>query len=215
MTDGIRAELVVHGPTNCPVAQVSAAREEPVTDVTWTRQGDRLVEEFRLGADADNTAAALAEAEPVVDVGDDRVYRFERDADATCACGVVEALGHPLADVRVEDGALVVTLHLDGVESLRDVVEDLEAVADHVEVSYLVHAAADGDGATDRTVVDRGTLTERQREVLRTAHEMGYFEYPRDANATEVAEALDIGISTFAEHLAAAQGKLLDEVKIS
>lgn len=215
MTDGVRAELVVHGPSNCPVARVSTAGEEPVTDVTWTRQGNRLVEEFRVDGGTDGTATALADAEPLVDVGDDRVYRFERDADVTCACSVVESLGHPLSDVRVVDGALVLTLHLDGIEPLREVVADLETVADRVEVGYLVHAAADDDSATDRTVVDRGTLTERQREVLQTAHEMGYFEYPREANATEVAKALDIGISTFAEHLAAAQGKLLEELRIS
>jgi len=43
---------------------------------------------------------------------------------------------------------------------------------------------------------------------------MGYFERPRDANAGAVAEALDIAPSTFAEHLAAAQRKLLDEALV-
>jgi hypothetical protein len=41
---------------------------------------------------------------------------------------------------------------------------------------------------------------------------MGYFEHPRTANAGEVADELDISRSTFAEHLAAAQSKLLDAV---
>ncbi|MFW6000412.1 MAG: helix-turn-helix domain-containing protein, partial [Halorubrum sp.] len=54
-------------------------------------------------------------------------------------------------------------------------------------------------------------LTDRQCEVLRTAYRMGYFERPRDANASEVADALDISPSTFAEHLATAQRKLLEE----
>ncbi|PSQ41211.1 helix-turn-helix domain-containing protein, partial [Halobacteriales archaeon SW_12_71_31] len=80
-------------------------------------------------------------------------------------------------------------------------------------VRYLVHAGVDGEGDDgDRTLVDRDALTDRQREVLRTAYEMGYFEYPRESNATEVAAALDISPSTLAEHLAAAQGKLLDEL---
>jgi predicted DNA binding protein len=60
--------------------------------------------------------------------------------------------------------------------------------------------------------VDRGKLTDRQLEVLETAHGMGYYQYPRGANASEVAEALDICPSTLAEHLAAAQTKLLDDV---
>lgn len=60
--------------------------------------------------------------------------------------------------------------------------------------------------------VDRGKLTDRQLEVLETAHELGYYQYPRGSNATEVAEVLDICPSTLAEHLAAAQTKLLADV---
>ena len=41
---------------------------------------------------------------------------------------------------------------------------------------------------------------------------MGYFEYPRESNASEVAAALDIEPSTFTQHLNAAQTKLLDEL---
>ncbi len=203
----------MHGPSNCPVTALSTAQEEPVTDVTWTRGGDTVTEEFRVAGALDDTqAAAVADADPVLDVGEERVYQFARDADATCACEVVEALGHPLADVRVEHGTLVLTLHLDAVDELREVVGDLDATAERVEVRYLVHTGVDADDGGDRTLVDRDALTDRQREVLRTAYDMGYFEYPRESNATEVAEELDISPSTLAEHLAAAQGKLLDEL---
>ena len=41
---------------------------------------------------------------------------------------------------------------------------------------------------------------------------MGFFEHPREANAEAVAAALDITPSTFAEHLAAAQSKLVDSI---
>ena len=61
-------------------------------------------------------------------------------------------------------------------------------------------------------IVDRGVLTDRQREVLRVAFEMGYFERPRETNAEAVAAALGIAPSTLAEHLAAAQSKLTDAV---
>ncbi|MFB6206507.1 MAG: helix-turn-helix domain-containing protein [Haloglomus sp.] len=210
MTTGVRAELAVHEPANCPVAAVSETA--PVTEVTWGRAGETVVEEFRVDSAVDDDAAALADAEPVLDVGDERVYQFERDTDGTCACEVIEGLGSPVADVWVESGTLVLTLHLPSVERLREIVAELDAVAEDVTVQYLVHAAADGEGGSDRTIFDRGQLTDRQREVLRTAYEMGYFEYPREANATAVADELDIGLSALAEHLAAAQGKLLSEV---
>jgi hypothetical protein len=44
------------------------------------------------------------------------------------------------------------------------------------------------------------------------AHRMGYFDYPRQSNASEVADALGVAPSTFTEHLTAAQSKLLDAV---
>ena len=50
--------------------------------------------------------------------------------------------------------------------------------------------------------------------MVETAHEMGYFEYPRGANAEEVAAELDVHPSTLAEHLAAAQAKLLDQLLV-
>ena len=216
MSTGVRAELAVHGAANCPVASLSAASGAPVTDVTWTRGGEGdLTEEFRVDAGVPAAdAASAAGAEPVLEVGDDRVYRFGRDADHACACEAVEALGCPVADVRVDRGVLVLTLHLEGVERLREVVAALDERAERVEVRYLVQSTAGGDGGADPTLVDRGRLTDRQREVLRTAYRMGYFEYPRSANATEVAEELGIGLSTLAEHLAAAQSKLLAELLV-
>jgi len=210
---GVRAEIAVHGPANCPVTQLSAESDTAISDVTWAQTDGVFTEEFRVDkAVAEANAASVADADPIVEVGDEQVYRFDRGADHECACSVVESLGNPLADVRVASGTLVLTLHLPQVDALREVVERLDDVADRVEVRYLVHATADGEASADRTVVDRGRLTDRQREVLGTAYEMGYFEYPKDANATIVAGALDIGLSTFAEHLAAAQSKLLDEM---
>jgi hypothetical protein len=65
---------------------------------------------------------------------------------------------------------------------------------------------------SDLVTVDRSDLTERQREVLATAYEAGYFDHPKGANAGEVATSLDIDRSTFSEHIAAAQRKLLSSL---
>ena len=214
MSEGVRAELAVHEPANCPLASLAAESDAPVTDVTWAAGDDAVAEEFRVAADAvPADAAALDSLAPVVDVGDERVYRFERDPDVSCACELVESLGSPVADVRLRDGTLVLTLHVANVERLRAVVAELASAAEGVELRYLVHTGAEDDPpAADPTFVDRARLTDRQREVLRTAHAMGYFEYPRGANATAVADELGIGVSTFAEHLAAAQRGLLDDL---
>jgi predicted DNA binding protein len=52
-------------------------------------------------------------------------------------------------------------------------------------------------------------LTDRQREVLETAYEAGFYEWPRESTGEEVAAKLDIASATFAEHIAAAERKLL------
>ncbi|GAB3326343.1 hypothetical protein GCM10027355_29470 [Haloplanus salinarum] len=48
--------------------------------------------------------------------------------------------------------------------------------------------------------------------MVETAHEKGYVEYPRGTNAAEVAAEPNVHPSTLAEHLAAAQAKLLDQL---
>jgi hypothetical protein len=68
------------------------------------------------------------------------------------------------------------------------------------------------ESESDLLFVDRSILTDRQHEVLSVAHEMGYFTHPREANAQAVASALDISASTFAEHLAAGQSKLMRSI---
>jgi predicted DNA binding protein len=95
-------------------------------------------------------------------------------------------------------------------ESVREIVTVLKEQYD-VSLECLTRSAT-ADGESDRVFVDRSVLTERQREVLETALEMGYFDHPKNANATEVAAALDISRSTFAEHVSAAQSKLLQSI---
>lgn len=51
-------------------------------------------------------------------------------------------------------------------------------------------------------------LTDKQREAHRVAYFEGYFENPRESNATEVAESIGVSHSTFLQHLRAAQKKL-------
>lgn len=55
-------------------------------------------------------------------------------------------------------------------------------------------------------------VTNRQREVLQTAHEMGYYEVPRQVSTADIAEALSVDPSTIAEHLQRAERNLMNEI---
>jgi predicted DNA binding protein len=147
--------------------------------------------------------------EQVFEYESEAVYRLERTAGTGCACERIELQGCPVREMSAHDGQLLVTFIADDVATLRAVVSDLRDREPSVSVRCLKRSSAD---QTERETmfIDPESFTERQREVLRTAHERGYFDHPKRANATEVSAELDIATSTFAEHLAAAQTKLMD-----
>jgi predicted DNA binding protein len=164
------------------------------------------VEQFEAAGAVDESRV-----DRLFDYGDCAVYEFDRNGQSPCFCDAVESRMGPVTDVVATDGTLRVTVHADDVDALRDVLRDLTETFGDVSLDSLVRADADGAGA-DVVPVDRSRLTDRQREVLETAFEMGYFDYPRDSNATAVAADLEIEPSTFSEHLAVAQRKLLESV---
>ncbi|SDY00902.1 PAS domain-containing protein [Halobellus clavatus] len=54
----------------------------------------------------------------------------------------------------------------------------------------------------------KAELTGRQQAALTRAYTAGYFEWPHEATGEEIAESMNIGRSTFHQHLRAAQRKL-------
>lgn len=93
-------------------------------------------------------------------------------------------------------------------------VGDHEALADRVAdyenagADVLLRTLTDYDGPDNPLAA----TTDRQREVLETAFEVGYFEVPREATTEDVAATLDLDPSTVREHLQRAQRNLLGEL---
>lgn len=54
------------------------------------------------------------------------------------------------------------------------------------------------------------SLTDRQRDTLRTAYASGFFDSPRQVSGEELGEVMDITRATFHQHLRAAERKMLD-----
>lgn len=206
-SSGIRAEVAIRSPSGCPVAEVSAetgAASHTVSRGMGPPEGGPVTEEFLLDAEVE---VDRADVERVFSYGGRDVYRFERDRGVSCPCETIERHDCPVVDVRTRDGVLDVVFHAPDMDRLRAVVSDVRAAFDQVEVRRLLRSTEDRS-ESELVFVDAGSLTDRQREVLETAHEMGYFDHPKGANAGQVAEALGITTSTFTEHLSAAQSKL-------
>ncbi len=85
-------------------------------------------------------------------------------------------------------------------EDLKAIVEDFRKVGS-VTLGSLSEF---GEGSS--------SLTPRQREVVETALDAGYFEWPREVTSEELAARLDISRPTFLEHLRKAEGTLLSQM---
>jgi predicted DNA binding protein len=68
-----------------------------------------------------------------------------------------------------------------------------------------------GDYDPDRTALG-DALTERQREILRVAIDMGYYEEPRQANYEDMAAELNLSSGTVGEHLRKIESAVLKRV---
>lgn len=209
MAAGIRAELVVDGIEGCPATAISRTHpvDSVVTDRRPTADGG-VVGELTLTHEPGSDPAP-AGADRVFADGSQSVYRFTTD-EADCPCGRIPDHGCPVRDLRAEGGSLVCSFLAPDTETVREIVSDLRSCSETVRLRRLTRSAPDDQQAL--LVVDRSAFTDRQYEVLQTAHEMGYFDSPKRAGGDAVAERLEISVATFSEHLAVAQRKLLDQL---
>lgn len=204
---GVRAEIQIENPPTCQIAAVSRETDSVHSiSRSATPVDETVTEEFTVDSPIDS-----AEMEEVFSHDSQSVYRFSRGQKQDCACELVENHNVPIETVEADDGTLVLTFYAPNPDALREIIVDLRSEFDGVSLQRLTRS--EGANSEESLVfVDQNALTERQKEVLKTAHEMGYFSHPKDANATEVADELDINRSTFAEHLAAAQSTILDAI---
>jgi predicted DNA binding protein len=162
--------------------------------------------------------------------GDLAGFRDELEPSAA----VVAADVSPVTEDRFY---VLLTLDASGSSAVRDVFELLttDGVVVVKPVVYrdgAVHANVVGDGATLQAAMERlppfvdvrideigsydggpdapaAQLSERQREAVLAAMELGYYDHPRQATHEEVAAAIGVAPSTASEHLQKAESKLV------
>lgn len=210
MPPGIRVTVEFPVPDICPIVELSNAVgttiESVSTSVCPPGRGESVTE---FSADTDGVPDTNATL--VFSHGSTYRYRLTHEGDASCPCECLGQFGCPVARYVAQDGTLTVVFYATGYEQLRRIVGELRERFPDGDLKRLVRSPS-GEQTHEGVFVDRNKLTARQLEVLETAHEMEYFERPRGANATEIAAELGISPSTFREHLAAAQRKLLGDV---
>jgi len=214
MSSGIRATVSFAGPLKCPIAQFSAATGAVIEQVSTSvalAGSDGSVTEFLAPERDTATGTEIDGVWPVFSYGARTLYRTEHGDEERCPCECLGRFGSPVHRYVARDGGLRLVFHAEDFATLQTIVGELRERYPSLDVQRLLQPPLEGT-PEERVFVNRGKLTDRQYEVLAIAYEMGYFERPKGANATEVAEELDISPSTFTEHLMAAQRKLLEDV---
>ncbi|WP_458206965.1 PAS domain S-box protein [Haladaptatus sp. NG-SE-30] len=151
-------------------------------------------------------------------------------AEQSDAIGHIRALGNSLFEITIIESSPILSL-IDHGASIRN------ATAERGEARIIADVPPDADvrstaealaaafpttelvgkrdrGRPVRTVEEswvelENDLTERQLAALRTAYVAGYFEWPRESTAEDVAEALGVTPATLHQHVRKAEQKLL------
>jgi len=197
---------------DCPLA--AATRETGATVDASPPQlredGYALVQCSTSASDADALADALD--------ADDRV-RYLHAAAAGDRVNLRCLSKQPCVVKRLTDAGFVVESmrYDDGEERYtgavvgHDVLEGVMAAAGET-VGVTLQRVYPLGGEDDDAVADRYPFTAPQEEAVRTAHELGYFEVPRAADAGDVADALGVSKSAFLERLRRGQAALYEHL---
>jgi DNA-binding CsgD family transcriptional regulator len=183
---------------------------ERATALQWNYTGDALGILHYVVGDPEALEAAMQEIPEVVG------YELAPVTDRSCYVYVRDATTGPLRDLfaPVTTGGILVVPPVeyqpDGTVAFsmfgpdEELQEAVTSVPDPVEVT--IEAVG---GLADTTVTVEAALTDRQREIVKTAVAMGYYDVPRTTSQEEIASELDAAPSTIAEHLRKAESRMI------
>lgn len=112
----------------------------------------------------------------------------------------------PDEEVRIYDGAEYWTVIAS--QSRSAIHTKLEEIRQEMNAEISIESMKSA-GKKPSSTPGGHELSERQREVLELAQCKGYYTWPRETSASDLAEELDISKTTLLEHLRKAEAKLL------
>lgn len=210
----VRVRITAHGQAGDIHPMYGVMTEAPfierATAVQWNYTGDALGILHYVKGDADALERAMQEIPEVVG------YDIERIDGRSCYVYVRDATTDSLQEMfgPISSGGLVVVPPIeydpDGTVafSIFGPDDELQDALKGISVPVDVTIEAVG-GLAGTTAAVETLLTDRQREVVETAVELGYYDVPRTASQEDIAVELDCAPSTIAEHLRKAESRVL------
>jgi hypothetical protein len=141
---------------------------------------------------------------------------LEQEGEGTYVCffrgktgpgfpGIVRAFpGYPCLPIEIRDGRVKVTF-LGSAKAVREFLEAFESVGLHYKLILLTNAKFPPNSPL-------GCLTEKQRRVIVTAFNLGYYDMPKKIESKELARRLSIREPTLVRHRRKAERRLLAEI---
>ncbi|WP_049937625.1 bacterio-opsin activator domain-containing protein [Haloplanus natans] len=138
--------------------------------------------------------------------------RFEQRLADPPLTSIVADYGGNVEGGTIEDGEYSATVQFPPGTNVRRVVERLQETP--LEVRVVSQRQVIREHPSSQRVLHTlaENLTERQRAALEAGYFGGFFAWPRHRSGEDIAASLDIGASTFHQHVRKAERKLLDVV---
>jgi len=185
----VKGRFTVYADSDESLEALTAAIEESRhTDTVW-----RLDESYdfgsRLPTPGNATQSVVVEYDEGTSIN-----------DALVSNGFI-----PDKAVWIHDGREYWTVVIDeDREQIKARLEDVRETMDaEIDIQHIVSDNRESGG-----VLRQDILSERQRDVFELARERGYYEWPREVSATDLAEELGVSKATVLEHLRKAESRL-------
>jgi AraC-like DNA-binding protein len=189
----VELEIDRHCEEDCPIAGLSNTEANGQVQMT----GSRCYATLAFGDDGD---------------GEEHVSLFTASVEDTCACARVCGPGFTPVSLTVENGSLVVRAYVDSRDRLTAVIDSLRESDDEWRLRRLTtpDRKRDIDAGLATQLFEEVSVTEKQREAVRAAVEMGYYDEPRKASLADLASRLGISRSALSQRLNAVESKLVE-----
>lgn len=214
-TDPVTRVEFVLSDERYPFVHASMKGYQTLLQEILPRGDGRFAEFFHITGESEDELAGISETHDSLEVrilrryDDGTLYEFEVAED--CPVVFLGKQGSLPRDVYSVDGEGRIGAEIRSSEDASAIIEAFLAAHPDAELALKRKQAYVTPllGERQYLALLKEDLTDRQREVITAADQAGYYEWPREVSAKELAAELDISAPTLHKHLRAAERKLV------
>ena len=179
----------------CPMSSMGG--KATIQNVNQTSDGctvEYVTEDLGDHCEKIEKNGGTCESEVDVNGGAKEIVRVSAQKPDDCICCIIDEHGGSPNIEGYKDGSIIANTTFSNREVFKSMISELQEVADFVQVDCLQETNPE-DSNSQSVIVDLSILTDKQRDFLQTALQMGYFDSPRNISQTELADELGISPS--------------------